>query len=191
MVLRERGRRRGRPWENWRLSVGVKKMERRTYSEAKAARQPRLTRATNGGAREERRRPDGAHVHKVTRLNDFIGLGALLWHFFVTLKHLVLRRREAASKDVSRGANALTNWIILRDAKLRFAPQDEVRGVRRHDEASPIHISHFVQIICALFDRPRGTKETCPRKVSPEAWTKPKGRQNQRFISPCETNDFA
>jgi hypothetical protein len=34
---------------------------------------------------------------------------------------LVLRRREAASKDVPGGANKAENWTILRDAKLRFA----------------------------------------------------------------------
>jgi len=48
---------------------------------------------------------------------------------------LVLRRREAASKAASGGANDNTSWTILRDAMLRIAPQDEVRRVRRHSEA--------------------------------------------------------
>jgi hypothetical protein len=46
----------------------------------------------------------------------------------VTANDLVLRRREAASKDASGGANEATNWIILRDAMLRITPQDEVVG---------------------------------------------------------------
>jgi hypothetical protein len=78
----------------------------------------------------------------VTRLNDFIGLGALFCHFFCKAKPVVLRRREAASKDASAGASDVTHWVILRDAKLRFAPQDEVRGIRRHYEVPP-ECSHF------------------------------------------------
>ena len=49
----------------------------------------------------------------------------------VTPNHLVLRRREATSKDASGAANEATNWTILRDAKLRFSPQDEAAGLAR------------------------------------------------------------
>jgi hypothetical protein len=42
--------------------------------------------------------------------------------WFVTLKHLVLRHREAASKDAPGGATTATSWTILREAKLRLAP---------------------------------------------------------------------
>jgi hypothetical protein len=60
----------------------VKKIERRTYNEASGLRQPRPTRAANGlDSLEERGRPTRP-AHKVTRLNDFIGLGALLRNFF-------------------------------------------------------------------------------------------------------------
>jgi TadE-like protein len=48
--------------------------------------------------------------------------------FVVTPDPLVLRRREAASKDVQGGANGATPWTILRDAMLRTAPQDEAVG---------------------------------------------------------------
>ena len=40
------------------------------------------------------------------------------------------RRREPASKDASGAANEAMSWTILRDAKLRFAPQDEAGGWR-------------------------------------------------------------
>ena len=40
------------------------------------------------------------------------------------------RRREAASKDASGAANEAMSWTILRDAKLRSAPQDEAGGWR-------------------------------------------------------------
>ena len=40
------------------------------------------------------------------------------------------RRREAASKDASGAANEAMSSTILRDAKLRFAPQDEAGGWR-------------------------------------------------------------
>jgi hypothetical protein len=49
--------------------------------------------------------------------------------FVVTPDPLVLRRREAASKDVQGGANGATPpWTILRDAMLRIVPQDEAVG---------------------------------------------------------------
>jgi hypothetical protein len=48
--------------------------------------------------------------------------------FIVTPDTLVLRRREAASKDVQGGANGATRWTILRDARLHIAPQDEAAG---------------------------------------------------------------
>jgi hypothetical protein len=38
---------------------------------------------------------------------------------------LVLRRREAASKDALGGVNEATNWTILREAMQGAAPQDE------------------------------------------------------------------
>jgi len=41
---------------------------------------------------------------------------------YATRNHLVLRRREAASKDASGAAKEAASWTILRDAKLRFAP---------------------------------------------------------------------
>jgi hypothetical protein len=41
---------------------------------------------------------------------------------FVTPNHLVLRRREAASKDGPGGGNEATSWNILRDTMLRIAP---------------------------------------------------------------------
>ncbi len=45
---------------------------------------------------------------------------------------LVLRRREAASKDAPARAGAGASfWSILRDARLRLAPQDEVVGSPR------------------------------------------------------------
>ena len=48
--------------------------------------------------------------------------------FIVTPDPLVLRRREAASKNVPGGPNESTRWTILRDAMLRVAPQDETVG---------------------------------------------------------------
>ena len=48
--------------------------------------------------------------------------------FIVTPDPLVLRRREAASKNVPGGPNGSTRWTILRDAMLRIAPQDEAVG---------------------------------------------------------------
>src|SRR5580704_19267888 len=45
---------------------------------------------------------------------------------------LVLRRREAASKDAPvRVGPGAAFWSILRDARLRLAPQDEVVGSPR------------------------------------------------------------
>jgi hypothetical protein len=41
--------------------------------------------------------------------------------FQIDRSDLVLRRREAASKDVPGGANEATIWTILRDAMLRIA----------------------------------------------------------------------
>jgi hypothetical protein len=48
--------------------------------------------------------------------------------FIVTPDPFVLRRREAASKNVPGGPNGATRWTILRDAMLRIAPQDEAVG---------------------------------------------------------------
>jgi hypothetical protein len=50
----------------------------------------------------------------------------LVQAFCATPDHLVLRRREAASKDGLGGANKATNWTIHRDAMHGIAPQDEV-----------------------------------------------------------------
>ena len=49
------------------------------------------------------------------------GSGVKNREWLVTPNHLVLRRREAASKDAPGGANEATNWTILRDAALRAA----------------------------------------------------------------------
>jgi hypothetical protein len=59
--------------------------------------------------------------------SDFNGLRR---HFrvVVTSNPLVLRRREAASKDVPGGVNEAMSWTILRDAMLCIAPQDEAVG---------------------------------------------------------------
>jgi TadE-like protein len=48
--------------------------------------------------------------------------------FIATPDPLVLRRREAASKDVPGGANGTTRRTILPGAVLRIAPQDEAAG---------------------------------------------------------------
>jgi hypothetical protein len=56
-----------------------------------------------------RARPDKPNVlaHKFRRANDFMNLTALLRNF-VTPTHLVLRRREAASKDAPGSATEAT-----------------------------------------------------------------------------------
>src|ERR1700722_9924982 len=82
---------------------------------------PRRTRPANRGARKEASGAERGHAHKVTRANDCKGLGALLCNSCNVQTLRASRRREAASKDPSGGAN----WIILRHAKLPFAPQDE------------------------------------------------------------------
>jgi hypothetical protein len=41
---------------------------------------------------------------------------------------LIVRCREAASKDTPGGANDGVSWTILRDAMLCIAPRDEVVG---------------------------------------------------------------
>jgi hypothetical protein len=51
-----------------------------------------------------------------------------MFSFTVTPDPLVLRRREAASKDVPGGANGATSSTIPRDAMLRIASQDEAVG---------------------------------------------------------------
>ncbi len=50
-------------------------------------------------------------------------------------------------------------------------------------------ISHVFTVI--FFNRPRGMRKRCPRKVSPEASTEPKSSQNETVISRSETNRFA
>jgi hypothetical protein len=42
--------------------------------------------------------------------------------------HLVLRHREAASKDASGAANGTARWTLLRDTTLRILPQNEGAG---------------------------------------------------------------
>src|ERR1700735_4425780 len=57
---------------DWRLSVGVKKIERRSYSEASGLRQPP---AREGGQERGAQRASAARcapANFVTRLNDFI-----------------------------------------------------------------------------------------------------------------------
>ena len=61
---------------DWRLSVAVKKIERRTYSEASGRAATPLRLGALEGGRPER------PARKVTRTNDFKDLGALLRNFF-------------------------------------------------------------------------------------------------------------
>src|SRR5689334_19811503 len=68
--------------------------------------------------------------------------GSFLFNGLAQLLDLVLRSVEGASRRaIQRRATGPARWIILRDAALRTAPQNEVRGrlgleLERHDHQS-------------------------------------------------------
>jgi hypothetical protein len=73
---------------------------------------------------------------------------------FVAPNDLVLRRREAASKDAPGGGDEATSWNILRDSMLRIAPQDEVG------------VAHFSAPFLLSFISRRETKRFAWRSLS-------------------------